>query len=169
MIRYIGAALIILACGGCGFSMAAACRREENTLRQLLRALEYMSCELQYRQPPLAELCGGAAKISGGQTGRVFSRLEQNISHEDAPGVWICMEKAVSAFPDLPMSARRIFLELGQTLGQFDLPGQQKGFSLAMEQCRLVLEEMAQNRTGRLRSYQTLGLCAGAALVILFI
>ena len=48
-----------------------------------------------------------------------------------------------------------------------ELPGQQKGFSLAMEQCRLVLEEMAQNRTGRLRSYQTLGLCAGAALALL--
>lgn len=169
MIRYIGAALIVLACGGCGFSMAAAYRREENTLRRLLRALEYMSCELQYRQPPLAELCAGAAKIAGGQPGRVFSRLEQAVSSPDAPGVWLCMEKAVSAFPDLPVSAGRIFLELGQTLGHFDLPGQQKGFALAMEQCRLILEEMAQNRTGRLRSYQTLGLCAGAALVILFI
>ena len=79
------------------------------------------------------------------------------------------MEKAVSAFPDLPGSARKIFLELGQTLGRFDLPGQQNDFSLAMEQCRLLLGEMSKNRTGRLRSYQTLGLCAGAALVILFI
>ena len=45
-IRIVGAALLILGCGSVGFQMAAAHMREERILRQLLRLLDYMECEL---------------------------------------------------------------------------------------------------------------------------
>ena len=60
-IKLIGAALIIAGCDGVGFSMAAAHRREESALRQLIGALDYMGCELQYHLTPLPELCRSAA------------------------------------------------------------------------------------------------------------
>ena len=44
-----GAALVIAGCGGFGFSIASGYKREEGILRQLLRALNYMEWELQYR------------------------------------------------------------------------------------------------------------------------
>ena len=61
MVRVIGACCIFAGCGGFGFSMAAASRREETQLRQLLSALELMSCELSYRMIPLSDLCQAAA------------------------------------------------------------------------------------------------------------
>ena len=57
MIRILGAGCIALGSGAFGFAMAAASRREEEQLRLLVRALEFMSCELSYRLTPLAQLC----------------------------------------------------------------------------------------------------------------
>ena len=58
---------------------------------------------------------------------------------------------------------------LGRWLGRFDLDGQLKGLDAVRQECRRHLEELNNNREVRLRSYQTLGLCAGAAIAILFI
>ena len=61
MIRILGAGCIALGSGAFGFAMAAASRREEEQLRLLVRALEFMSCELSYRLTPLAQLCPNPA------------------------------------------------------------------------------------------------------------
>jgi hypothetical protein len=45
--KWIGAVLIISACGGFGFSLICTHRREEATLRSLASALDYMVSELQ--------------------------------------------------------------------------------------------------------------------------
>ena len=58
---------------------------------------------------------------------------------------------------------------LGASLGRFDLQGQLQGIESVRAQCRKDLAELEDNRDQRLRSYQTLGLCAGCALAILFL
>ena len=73
MIRLIGACCIVTGCGGFGFAMAAANRREEAELVRLITALEYMSCELSYRMTPLAPLCRGAA--DEGLVGKFLTEL----------------------------------------------------------------------------------------------
>ena len=72
MIRMIGAGLIVAGSGAFGFAMAAAHRREERQLAVLLKSLEYMSCELNYRQTPLPGLCRDAAIRSTGDARRAF-------------------------------------------------------------------------------------------------
>ena len=62
-----------------------------------------------------------------------------------------------------------MLLLLGSSLGRFDLAGQLKGLSAVKGQCALELQELRTDREPRLRSYRVLGLCAGAALVILLI
>jgi len=64
---------------------------------------------------------------------------------------------------------KRWFRLLGTSLGRYDLPGQVKGLQNVREECTLELEKMKNNQEERLRSYQTLGLCAGTALVILLL
>ena len=55
------------------------------------------------------------------------------------------------------------------SMGRFDVKGQIQGLEAVRSYCRGELENMAVNREARLRSYQTLGLCTGAALAILFV
>ena len=167
-IKLIGAFLVFAGCGSFGFSMAASCRGEQNALRQLVRALEFMHSELSYRLPPLSALCRSAGAIVTGPVQKVLLDLAEELDAQVAPDVRICMAAALSQ-QRLSPGLRQIFLHLGETLGRFDLPGQLRGLEGAAEETRLAIRTLQQEKGSRLRSYQTLGLCAGAALAILFL
>lgn len=169
MLKWIGAILVIAGCGGFGFLMAAAHRRTEQCLRRLIGALDYMECELQYHLTPLPDLCRQAASESTGEIRELFCALAQELEDQVSPDVQSCMHAAIHKLPALPGQAEDALKELGSSLGRFDLSGQLRGLEAVRATCRRSLEEMSQNREVRLRSYQTLGLCAGAALAILFI
>lgn len=167
--KWIGAVMIIFGCGGFGFSLAAMQLREERNLRQLIAALDYMECELQYRLTPLPELCRQAGADTRGCIREIFLRLAEELEAQVAPDVASCMNAALARVRDLPTHTREALQLMGQTLGRFDLPGQLKGLETVRGACRRRLEELTTNKEPRLRSYQTLGICAGAALAILFI
>ena len=168
-IKLIGAALIIAGCGGVGFSMAAAHRREESALRQLIGALDYMGCELQYHLTPLPELCRSAAEQTVGCIRQVLISLASELESQIAPDASACMNAAISKTSKLPQRVQKNLTGLGSSLGRFDLQGQLNGLEGARQQCRRDLDELSKDRDVRLRSYQTLGLCAGSALAILFL
>lgn len=168
-LKLIGAVLIIACCGAVGFSMAASHRREENGLRQLIGALDYMGCELQFHLTPLPQLCRNAAAQSGGAVSQTLLRLASELENQIAPDASSCMHAAVAATPRLPQRVKKNLLSLGGSLGRFDLQGQLNGLEAARIQCRQELDELSKDRDVRLRSYQTLGLCVGSALAILFL
>lgn len=167
--RWIGAVLVITGCGGFGFSISAGYRREEGLLRQLIRALNYMEWELQYRLTPLPELCRQAGRESRGVLREVFLNLAGELEQQTFPDAAGCMIGALNRSRELPGKIRELLKQLGCTLGRFDLPGQKQGLEEVRQQCRVELERLEKNRETRLRSYGTLGLCAGTALAILFL
>lgn len=166
--KWIGAILIIAGCGGFGFSIAAGCRREERLLRQLIQALQYMQWELQYKLTPLPELCRQTGKAASGVVRDIFLGLARELDWQASPDVSGCMSAALKRNRELPRNIRRLFIQLGHCLGRFDLQGQLSGLEAVRSACEGELAALNKNRDVRLRSYQTLGLCAGAALAILF-
>lgn len=166
--KWIGAILIVTGCAGFGLSLSAAHRREENCLRSLMAALDYMVCELHFRAPALPELCRGAAKISGRGVGQVFSALAAELETSSAADVGHCMNIALEN-GDLPPKARDQLQILGTSLGRFDMEGQMKSLESVRASCRRTLDSLTADRDSRLRNYQTLSLCTGAALAILLI
>lgn len=166
MVRIIGAGCIVAGCGGFGFAMAAANRREERELRRLISVLEFMSCELSYRMTPLNALCRSAAEE--GMVGRFFTELAAELEQGTAPDVQVCVYTVLNRL-ELPRVLRRQLWELGETLGRFDLSGQLRGLEGAIRSAGEALRTIREGAEGRRRCWQTLGLCAGAALAILFI
>ena len=167
--KLIGAALILLSCGGFGFALAAASRKEEEALRRIVGALDYMQCELQYRLTPLPELCLQAGREYPGETGRFLIHLSEELESQIAPDVASCMQATFAKLPTMSNRVKKAFQLLGTSLGRFDVSGQISGLEAVRSYCRRELERMEYNRDNRLRSYQTLGLCAGAAVAILFV
>lgn len=167
-IKLVGAVLIIAGSGGVGLQIASAHRREEAGLRQLISALDYMTCELQYRLTPLPELCRYAAAEAGGCVSNVLLSLAKELEAQIAPDAAACMNAAVSIGNRLPHYVKNNLLRLGSSLGRFDLQGQLKGLEAVRQICSHDLESLSRDRDSRLRSYQTLGFCAGCALAILF-
>lgn len=167
--KWIGAALIISGCGLAGFMVSGAYRREERDLRQLISALDYMACELQYRRSPLPDLCRMAGAERTGCIGRLFVNLAKELESQISPDVQSCLAIAAATSGQLSGRIQEAVCILGASLGRFDLEGQLQGLEAVRVFCREQLDEMSQGRDTRLRSYQTLGLCAGAALAILFV
>lgn len=150
-------------------SAASAYRRREKLLRQLIRALQVMECELRYRLTPLPELTRLAARETGGALRDVLQLFARELDWQLSPDANSCMKAALRRTRDLPGSLRRLMLQLGRMLGRFDLSGQLQGLESVQAACQLELEALGKDRDIRLRSYQTLGFCAGAALAILFV
>lgn len=169
IIKCIGALLIIFACGSVGFYLSASHRKEEEALRQLIRALDFMECELQYRATALPELCRSAAAENHGVICTLMLNLAKELDSQIAPDASACMSAAISKTPKIPELTKKILLRLGGLLGRFDMSGQLRGLETTRQTCRKELESLTKDRTTRLRNYQTLALCAGVALAILFI
>lgn len=169
MLKIVGAILIILSCGGVGFQIASNYKRDETALDQLVNILEFMHCQLQYQLTPLPALCRQAAAEFKNAPGIILGELALEMEAQISVDLGICMEKIMLKRRAFPQKTREQIIQLGNTLGRFDLDGQLKGLELLKQNCIRILDEMRCNRDVRLRSYQTLGLCAGAALAILFI
>ena len=169
ILKLMGAVFVVAGCGGIGFHIAANHRFEEKNLRQLIGILDYMECELQYRLTPLPELCKQASKEFSCLLGRVFWELSVEMEAKISSDIEMCMSAAIEKVAKLSPIVREELLLLGKSVGRFDIDGQLKGLEAVRQDCRRRLEALSFNRDTRLRSYQTLGLCAGAALAILFV
>ncbi len=167
-IKLLGAFLVFAGCGSFGFSMAASFRNQQRGFEQFLRALKFMDAELSYRMPPLSALCRSAGSIVTGPVQKTFLTLADELDCQVAPDVKLCMQAAVQK-QNLPPNLQQAFLNLGDCLGQFDLPGQLRGLDMAQAEAQQILQDLLNHRENRVRSYQTLGLCAGASLAILFL
>jgi stage III sporulation protein AB len=97
-----------------------------------------------------------------------FTELARALDTQTAPDVQVCVYTLLTRM-EPPKLLRRQLAELGATLGRFDLPGQLRGLEHAIRSAEEALRTVRDGAEGRRRSWQTLGLCAGAALAILFV
>ena len=166
-LKITGAVLILISCGGYGIMMAISHRREVAALHQLVEAMDVMVCELEYRLTPLAELCRFGAERIKGPVQSFFVALADALDDQISPDVGLCTVASLKETPSVPKYASAQLQALGQTLGRFDLSGQLTGLERCRQACLGQLEVLEHQQSQRLRSYQTLGFCAGAALAIL--
>ena len=94
--------------------------------------------------------------------------MQKELEWQIAPDAGCCMNAAVSDSLLSPI-AKQHLRNLGRTLGRFDLEGQREGIAAVRQEIILALDKLTKDQEVRLRSYQTLGLCAGAALAILLL
>ncbi len=168
--KILGSALIIICCGWFGFSLAAAHKKQEYYLRQMIGALDYMQCELQFRLTSLPELCTQVSEYCRiGPVAQFFSNLHMELEQQVSAQVQPCVEAALAKTPKMPLICKNYILQLGKSMGQFDLEGELQGLEAVRDQCRQALQEICSGKDEQRRSYQTLGICAGAALVIVLI
>ena len=161
--------MVLAGCGYFGFHSAAIYMAEERSLRKLISVLDYMSSELQYKLTPLPDLCRQAACETSGNLKKTFLVFADELESQISPDLKSCMNAAISHCTKLPELTKKCFLLLGSSMGRFDLPGQIQALESVRMTCRKYLSDLESGKDVRLRSYQTLGLCAGAALVILFV
>ena len=168
-IKLIGAIVVIVGCGGCGFMMASYYLGNIRLIRNYITVLDYMQCELQYRGTPLPRLCREAGEQSAGKVQKLFLMLADDLEAQISPDVFYCMSNMLPRVEIDYDPLKRILLEFGSSLGKFDVTGQVAALESSRLQARELLTQLVNGKENRVRSYQTLGLCAGAAIAILFV
>lgn len=167
--KVIGAVLVLAGSMFVGIYSSVIHNRELTLLQRFMGMLDYMTCELQYRLAPLPELCRLVSKEGKGELAAIFCELADELEQQISPNAKSCMLSVLMKHDNLPQSSRKLLDQLGSALGRFDLPGQLKGLEAVRRSCRVSINALNDNKDERLRAYRTLGLCAGAALVILLV
>lgn len=161
--------MVIVACGSFGFRAASAHRKSVKAMQQLLSAITYIEHELQYRMSSLPDIFHQTAAYCNGSVGLFFGLLADELEKQVAPDIAFCIEAALSQTEGLPVLAKKGIHLLGRSLGRFDIENQLEELATVRAECTTILSSFTDNQEVRLRSYQTLALCAGAAVAILFI
>ena len=169
LLKILGVIFVVFSCGSVGFKMAANYKKEEKTLQNLLRILDYISAELQYRLTPLPQLCRQISQLFSDSPGYIFEEIANEMELQYCIDPSKCMEVVLNKIKHLPQITRKKLKLLSETMGRFDVEGQLKEIDAVRKECENSLKFLRDNHENRIRSYQTLGLCAGAALAILFV
>lgn len=168
-IKIWGAILLLSGCCWIGFQFTRSYMIHENTLKQLIRSMQYMKCELPYRLTPLPELCLHLSTQCTGLVKKYFWMLSNELENQAAPDVEKCSDHTIAKLQPLSTQQNKLLKRFGTSIGQFNLSGQLQSIDAFLKYCEKRLQVSEANRPSRVRNYQTLALCAGAALVILFI
>ena len=123
--------------------------------------------ELRFHMPPLEQLSLNASKLSNGVVSKVLLSLSRELNAQVAPDAESCMRAVLNKTSDVPVLTGNMLRLLGKTLGKFDLDGQIQGIQKVIDEIRKNIILLSSDRENRLRSYRTLGFCAGISLAIL--
>lgn len=168
MIRVLGAVCTLLA-GSCyAITIGKEHRKKEGYYEQLLLILEHFVWELQTNMAPLPVCCAAAAHCARGEMAVLFDCLSQKLEKGEVNSAAQCMAECV-AQQDLPPQLTQRLLQLGDTLGRYDLSGQIGGIQSISQLCMRDLQALTAARGKSLKSCQALGLCTGAAVAILLL
>lgn len=167
--KWIGAIFIFSSCSGFGISLMIHRVQEEALIQQLEHILDEMLWELPFQLTPLPELVRHASNRANKQLQMLFSAFAYQLDRQVLPDASSCMDAAI-ADSNIPfLHIRKLLNVIGNSLGRFDLSSQLKGLNSAKELCAIEHAALHADRTDRLKCFQALSFCAGAALVILLI
>ena len=167
MLKTLGILMVIAGASGTGFSMALNVHRTSELLQQLLAALELMRNEIACRQTPLPVLMRRLQGAISGPAADFFGRTASEPERRQAGSVSSVFRRQASNTPAFSPGVRQVLLQLGAGLGQYDAASQLRSVELAEARLRSQLEILRSQQQGRVKSYCTLGVCAGLALAIL--
>ena len=167
--KLVGSICVLAASGIFGVALAYHHLQSIKLMENLITILHDMECELRYRRTSLPQLCRQIGDQRSGKLSEVFLILSEEMDQQIKSDAYRCMlvalEKANVSDPHIYGALQ----ELGNSFGRFDVDGQVRGLKRIREKCELDYKVLLEKKKNYLYSYQTLGLCAGAAIVILFV
>lgn len=172
MIKTLGAILIIGASSIMGFAFAEALRRRLSQLKDLQGALVQLQNEIFYTRTDLPDACSKVAQKSRHPVGRIFDKVSEQLKSTSIDSVYEAFKSALNNNEgglSLTKEDKDILLELSKALGDSDIEGHRKVFSLAEHNMKIKIESLEQSIDKNVKMYRYLGFSLGAAVAIILI
>lgn len=169
MIKLLGTVLVVGSAGGFGLSKGIGFYSQIRTVRSFLAGLEILKCEMNYTLSPLPKLCKTVAGRTSGPCSTFFldyaDLINASLPRTLAARRLLGDEKTYR----LPKDARLCLLELFESIGAYELEGENRLLRTASQRLKASLEHLEREKKPLAKSYAVLGLCLGLAVAILFI
>lgn len=170
MLKLLGAVLILFAATMLGFAKASLYARRPRQIRQLIQALQRLETEMVFGFTPLPEaLCRIAAQLDP-PLGTMFRQAAEPLMYASGKTAGESWREAVdSCWKETAMSSneREIFSQIGFTLGVSDREDQMKHLRLAVHMLQAEEQTAWDEQKRYEKMWKSLGVLAGAFVVIL--
>ncbi len=169
MIRLLGAGLVLAGAVTIGIRKASSFHSQMRQLRELLRGMELLQCELNYTLYPVPKVLEIVSGKLQGPVREYFRHLSHNISAGLSRD--LATQEAISKTKHLMLPSDALFtlMDFSNNLGSYDLDGEDRMTKLSIHRITQSIELMEQEKRPFVKSYIVLATCAGIALVILMI
>jgi stage III sporulation protein AB len=170
VLKLIGSLLLLMATSGIGFVMARRLATRPKQIRRLIGALSILETEIGYGARTLIIACQNVGGRQLQLISELFQQMAQRLATMDGAATYDCLRLAVEEWwPKTAMksSEKEVFLQFCKTLGMSDRKDQLTHLAL-VKQNLTIEEQKAREEQGQYeKMVRTLGLLAGALLIIL--
>lgn len=167
-LKYLGAILILAACGAAGYLYAASVRKHIRALESVCAALELAAGELRTRAAPMPELCALLARRSDGAAAGFFSQLSGGLNalgERAFSEIW--KETVEDELACLRPGEQNELISLGNILGRYELAQQERALAACVLTLRASLSQARQSYPCQKKLGFGLTAAAGALIVVI--
>lgn len=172
MLKIIFAVCIFLISSYIGFSYGETYRKRQNQLKEILKALTILESYIVYGTTPLPEALENLSHKTGDPIRKFINAITDRLIKGDVESVYEgVLEEFVLLENEfyLHNEDKKVMEDFFKSLGESGVYGQDKIFSLAIDNIKINLQEADENAKKNIKLYRYLGVCFGAMIVIFLI
>lgn len=172
MFRNIMIFLMFLICTFIGYFIGENYKRRSQNLKEIQKVLLLLNNEIIYSNTPLPTALFDVGNNVSEPISNVFIKMANMLDEGTSNSVYESFEKAYLENKEklsLNSDDYKILEDFFKTLGSSGISGQEKIFSLALENIDINYKEAKKKEKENIKLYRTLGISIGAMLAIFFI
>ena len=172
MLKGIICLSIIALCSILGYSFGERYKKRVYSLRELRRAVLQLQNEILFTYTPLPEAIEHVYEKSTGDTKMFFSDLADILRKGSCVSVYAAYTSVYEKYRDklfLSSSDELLLSDLFKSLGEVDIIGHEKIFTMFLETVKGPIEESEDLMKKNLKMYRYLGVCVGLGIVIIIL
>lgn len=172
MLRNVMIFLMFLICTFIGFFIGENYKKRSVNLKEVQKALMLLNSEIVYANTPLPQALIDIGKKVSEPISSIFIKMACNLEDGYTCSVYEGFEKSYVENKDnvnLSNDDYKILSDFFKTLGSSGVTGQDRIFSLALDNININYKEAKKLEKENIKLYRALGLSIGAMLAIFFI
>jgi stage III sporulation protein AB len=168
--KLIGCILLLLATTGIGFIFANKLATRPKHIRRLIGALAILETEIGYGSRNLAIACQHIGDRKLEAISELFRQMSLRLTTMDGAATYDCLQLAVQDWwstSAMKTSEKEVFLQFCKTLGNSNRHDQLTHLALAKQNLQVEELKAREEQAQYEKMVRTLGVLAGALLIIL--
>jgi len=172
MIKFISCFIILTTSTIGGFVYAESFRKRVKHLNEFERALTQLENEIEYTHTPLPEALECVAEKSESPVKEIFDKISKLLYRNEVDSVYNAFKKCLANETNslnLNLEDINVILDLSKSLGESDIEGHRKIFSLVKMNLKKRISIAEESMNKNLKLYRYLGFSIGAMIVIVLL